>query len=77
MSEKSWFLYGAQGTGKSRLSMKLAKKLGLTKIVDPWMQGDPIQHNDVLYICQVPPANVRRVMHIEFAKRLTRVGDAK
>lgn len=77
MTEKSWFLYGPAGTGKSRIAMKLAKKIGLKEIVDPWVQGDPIKHNDVLYVCQVPPMNVKRVMHIEFAKRMTRTGEAK
>ena len=72
VTEKSWFLYGAQGTGKSRMASKVAKKLGLNEIVDPYHLGDPIKLSGVLYVCELPPTNVRRVMHIEFAKRLTR-----
>lgn len=42
MATPSFFLFGPQGSGKSRNAQQLAELLGCTSIVDEWQPGQPV-----------------------------------
>lgn len=46
-----------QGAGKSLLGRKMAGRLGMERVVDGWMPGDPVRPGD-LCMTSVEPENV-------------------
>lgn len=70
---KSYFVFGPQGSGKTRHAKALAKHFGLSKIVDEY-DGRPLNRRecmDTLYLSQQRPEwaddDARRVISISNA----------
>lgn len=74
--DKSWILYGPQGSGKNRHAPAIAKVLGLSKVVEDWYPGQRAPTHDALVITiDKPDASVRRQISIDEAKQLLNIKD--
>jgi len=70
---KTWYVFGPQGCGKTRNAAAIAKALGVTKIRDDWAPGQPHPPvTDHLVLCHVAPPEFRRVMRFDDAMKLVR-----
>lgn len=70
---KTWYVHGPQGCGKTLNSQAIAAALGVSKVVDEWNPGDrhpPV--TDHLVLCIDPPEGFRRVMSFADAMKLVR-----
>ena len=76
--EKSWIVYGPQGSGKTLHRDAIAKALGLRYIVDEWDERkDTFAATNTLHLAHTLPAwahNNRRVLSIGMA--LAKVRDS-
>lgn len=76
--EKSWIVYGPQGTGKTLHRHAIAKALGLRFIVDEWDEReDTFEPLNTLHLATELPAwarNNRRVLSIGMALAKVRDG---
>jgi len=69
---KTWYVFGPQGCGKTVHAQAIAAALGVSKVIDEWSPGDrhppPVDH---LVLCIDPPEGFRRVLSFAEAMKLT------
>ena len=72
-SMKSIVLTGPQGCGKTHHAEEIARLLGLSRVVDGWVHGDPVPKDDALIITNEPEPAILfglRVIRFEDVARM-------